>query len=76
MKNKIKSKVIVPHSDDCFMQRNSKPFSGLTDGYFWGNWNANANAKRGNHHIWHRCTCNDSSCPAIKAVHSSVLVDA
>lgn len=76
MKNKLKSKIIVPHSKDCFMSRSKYPFSGLTDGYFWGNFNANQNVKRGNYHIWHKVICNDPNCPAIKAVHSSILADA
>lgn len=66
-------RVIVPHSKKCFMKDRPNPWSGLTDGYYWGNFAAN---KKGSGHVWHRVTCNDPNCPAIKAVHSSILADA
>jgi hypothetical protein len=75
MKNKVLSKLIVPHSDHC----RSKHWSGVLDEKkpaFFGNYNANENAKRGNSHYWYRVLCNDPNCKGIKAVHSSVLADA
>jgi hypothetical protein len=74
-KPKIRSIVIVPHSKDCFMKSPTNPWSGLTDGSFFGNFKANANAQT-THYVWHRVTCNDPNCPAIKAVESSVLIEA
>lgn len=68
-----KSKVIVPHKKDCFMKGQEIRFSGIPDGYFFGNFRANPNTKHGNHHLWVRVTCNDPKCPAIKAVHCNVL---
>lgn len=75
----LKAKVIVPHSIDCFMNGKENPWSGCIDEdepFFFGNFNANKNATIGRYHIWVRVVCNDPSCPAIKAVHSSVLVEA
>jgi len=75
----VKSYVVVNHSDDCFYNgRFKNPWSGLIDGYFYSNKYAGTRKVRGRRsesHLWHKVTCNDPSCPAIKAVHSSVLVD-
>lgn len=73
---KYKSVVIVPHSKECFYNgTNINPWSGLPDSEFWGNYRAIANHKHSNH-LWIRVKCNCSTCPAIKAVHSYVLVNA
>lgn len=72
---KVLSRVIVKHSGKCFMKKKPNPWSGLTDGHFWGNFEAKEDTKGGNH-IWHKVICNDPDCPAIKAVHFSVLVNA
>jgi hypothetical protein len=71
MKNKIKSKVIVPHDKTCRIME----WSGVIAGRFHGNYAANENAIN-NHHLWYKVVCNDTQCKGIKAVHSSVLADA
>lgn len=70
------SVVIVEHSNSCFLKSKEDPWSGITDGHYWGDWRAKEKSGMGLHHIWHRVTCNDPNCPAIKAVHSSVLANA
>lgn len=75
-KNQKKSFLFTPHSKDCFVKDGKNIWSGLTDGFYWGNFAGNPLAKRGVHYIWHKVLCNDPKCPAIKAVHSSVLIDA
>jgi predicted RNA-binding protein with PUA-like domain len=72
MKNKIKSKVIVPHHSKCRIRE----WSGIITGKLYGNYAANEEAKRGKHHLWYKVSCNDPQCKGIKAVHSSVLADA
>lgn len=69
------SVVIVGHLHSCFMKDKDNKWSGITDGYYWGNFKAKKTS-RGANHIWHRVICNDPSCPAIKAIHSSVLENA
>jgi hypothetical protein len=69
------SRIIVKHREKCFMKNKDNPWSGLTDGYYCGNFAANKDSKY-HGHIWHRVTCNDPNCPAIKAVHSSILANA
>lgn len=69
------SRVIVPHKRGCFMKGKNNVWSGLTDGYYCGNY-AGTKGVRGDYHIWHEVTCNDPNCPAIKIVHSSVLANA
>ena len=68
-----KSRIIVPHSEDCIMKDKPVPWSGIPDGFFFGNYVANGQAKSGRHHVWIRVTCNDPKCPAIKAVDTKVL---
>lgn len=74
MEQKLKSRVIVPHSKDCFMKDNPVPFSGIPDGTYFGNFAANKKAH--GHYLWIRVTCNDPKCPAIKAVSANVLAEA
>jgi hypothetical protein len=69
------SRIIVKHRKNCFMKGKDNPWSGLTDGHYWGNYAANRNV-RGDYHVWHKVRCNDPNCPAIKAVHSSILANA
>lgn len=69
------SKVIVPHDLNCRSRNSRDEWSGLISGHFWGNFAANENADSRNH-IWHKVTCNDPHCKAIKAVHFSVLSNA
>jgi hypothetical protein len=76
MKETPKSVVIVPHKKDCFMKGQKIKFSGIPNGYFWGNFKANSNVNRGCYHLWIKTTCNDPNCPAIKAVHCNVLAKA
>lgn len=79
MKNKFKSKVIIPHSDNCFMKGKRNPWSGCideADPYLSGNYRANPDVKKGRGHLWIRVTCNDPKCPGRKAVHISVLAKA
>lgn len=71
-----KSIIKVPHSKGCFAKGGHHEWSGLTDGHYWGNAYGNDTAKHGCNHIWIRVTCNDPNCPAIKAVHSSILIEA
>lgn len=66
------SVVIVPHDKDCV----SSKWSGITDGFYYGNYNASPNTKLGSHHLWYKIVCNDPKCKGIKAVHSSVLANA
>lgn len=76
--NRIKSKVIVPHNKKCFAKNSKNTWSGIPDKekpYYWGNWAANESEFR-NNHLWIRILCNDPNCPAIKAVHNSVLIKA
>ncbi len=76
--NRIKSKVIVPHSKSCTSKNSKYVWSGLLDSeqpYYYGNWAANITGGAINH-IWYRVLCNCIKCPAIKAVHSSVLIEA
>lgn len=73
---KHKSRVIVPHCKDCFAKGNEHPWSGIPVGTFFGNYAANEETRHGYHHYWIKVSCNDPKCPAIKAVHSSVLVEA
>jgi len=73
---KIKSRVIIQHSKTCFAKGSKHEWSGFTSGYFCGNAFANEHTKHGNYHVWHKVTCNDTNCPAIKAVHSSILIEA
>lgn len=70
------SRVIVPHAKDCRSKGGKWEWSGLTDGHFWGNFAANQDPAVSHNHLWHRVICNDPHCPAIKAVHSSVLINA
>jgi hypothetical protein len=69
------SRVIVKHSKDCFMRDRLNPWSGLTDGHYCGSIAAREGVEPSDH-IWHRVTCNNPKCPAIKAVHFSVLINA
>lgn len=69
------SMVIVRHRKGCFAKGSEHEWSGITKGHYWGNY-AGTEGVRGNHHIWHKVLCNDPNCPAIKAVHSSVLANA
>ena len=69
------SRIIVKHSKDCFMKGKDNPWSGITNGHYWGNFAAK-NGSTNSDHVWHRVICNDPNCPAIKAVHSSVLANA
>jgi hypothetical protein len=69
------SRIIVKHREKCFMKNKDNPWSGLTNGHYWGNYAATPNVQ-GDYHIWHKVTCNDPNCPAIKAVHSSILANA
>jgi hypothetical protein len=76
-KPKKLSVVIVEHARHCFMRDEDVPWSGLSTGFFWGNLRAKITKNgRGCNYIWHKVTCNDPNCPAIKAVHSSVLAEA
>jgi hypothetical protein len=70
---KYLSRVIIKHSKKCFMKRQANPWSGviLGDGYY-----GNFTAKKQGHHLWYKVQCNDPDCEAIKAVHSSVLIEA
>lgn len=76
----IKSYVIVDHSDKCiYTGRFENPWSGIPSGTFWSDKVAGTKKIRGkksNNHLWVKVTCNDPRCKGIKAVHSSVLVDA
>lgn len=79
MEVKIKSKKIVPHSEDCWYRDGRNPWSGILDKQrpsFFGNWNAKADVQIGRDHLWYVVVCNCPQCPARKAVHSSVLVNA
>jgi hypothetical protein len=71
---KLKSRVIVKHSKNCFMKGDPVPFSGIPVGTFFGSFAANE--KVGGHHFWIKVTCNDPNCPAIKAVSAQVLREA
>lgn len=67
--------IIAPHSENCVMRGKKHGWSGLLDPkhpYYYGNFKAKI-AKRGNNHIWYNVLCNDPDCPAVKAVHISVL---
>lgn len=57
------------------MNGKDNPWSGITDGHYFGSFAAKKGSSCADH-IWHRVTCNDPKCPAIKAVHSSVLANA
>lgn len=77
MKRKQKlSFVLIEHSMDCrYRGKKENPWSGIVNGSFFGNFAGNPNVKYGRSHYWITVTCNCTTCPAIKAVHSSVLVN-
>lgn len=69
--------VLIEHSDEChYTGRKDNPWSGLVDGTYFGNSAGNQHAKRGCHHLWIKVKCNSTTCKGIKAVHSSVLINA
>jgi hypothetical protein len=75
MKNTPKSRMIVPHSKDCFMKDKTVPWSGIPIKQMYGNFAANRNVQRGRGHLWIVVSCNDPKCPAQKAVHCNVLAE-
>lgn len=74
-KPNIKSRVIIPHSKECFMRDKDNPWSGVVSGTYWGNFAANE-AVRSRCYYWIKVPCNDPNCPGMKAVNSNVLVEA
>lgn len=74
MKKIYNSRVIIQHKPGCFMKGKEVPWSGIPAGTFWSNYAANP--KQSGHHCWIKVSCNDPSCPAIKAVHVNTLANA
>jgi hypothetical protein len=78
MKTFEKSQVIVQHSENCFVKNHSHPWSGIPVGTFWANKKAGLviRGRKSTNELWVKVSCNDPKCPAIKAVHYSVLSEA
>jgi hypothetical protein len=77
MKTPIKVSFLkTHHSKECFVRSHPNPWSGVIKGSFWATYSGNPNTTRGNYHLWYNVVCNDPNCPGVKAVHSSVLVNA
>lgn len=78
MKNKKLSFIKIPHSKDCWAKGGQHEWSGILapKPFYHGNFSGNENTTRGNYHIWYNIICNNPKCNGVKAVHSSVLINA